>query len=223
MARHRSFEEKIQIINYYLNHGDRKRTAERFDISPDTIKAWLRSYNEKGPESLKVRRHHNTYSADFKEMIVLEYLREDIGYRTLSLKYNIPGKTTVRKWVIEYTEGKQLKSTFGGKRSMVKFRKTTYEERLKIAQYHETNNVSFRELAERFDVTYQQAYQYVKKYQASGRYGLEDRRGHRKSDNERTEVEQLKRDLEIERRKRKRAEVENAFLKKLEELERRHK
>ncbi|MFC3899528.1 hypothetical protein [Aliicoccus persicus] len=28
MARHRSFEEKIQIIEYYLNHGDRKKTAE---------------------------------------------------------------------------------------------------------------------------------------------------------------------------------------------------
>ncbi|MFC3899816.1 helix-turn-helix domain-containing protein [Aliicoccus persicus] len=223
MARHRSFEEKIQIIEYYLNHGDRKKTAELFDISPDTIKSWMRSYNEKGVESLKVRMRHNTYSAGFKEMIVLEYLKENIGYRTLSLKYNIHGKTTVRRRVMEYTRGKQLKSTFGDKLTMVKSRKTTYEERLKIAQYHETHNVSFRELAELFGVTYQQAYQYVKKYQASGQFGLVDRRGHRKSDNERTEVEQLKRDLEIERRKRKRAEVENAFLKKLEELERRHK
>lgn len=106
---------------------------------------------------------------------------------------------------------------------MTKSRKTTYEERLKMAQYHELNEISIRALSELFEVSYQQAYQYVKKYEASGRYGLEDRRGRRKSDSELTEVEQLKRELEMERRKRKKMEVENAFLKKLEELERKRK
>lgn len=106
---------------------------------------------------------------------------------------------------------------------MTESRKTTFEERLNIVQYHEAHDVSIRELSELFDVTYQQAYQYVKKYETSGQYGLEDRRGRRKSDSELTEVDQLKRDLEIERRKRKKVEVENAFLKKLEELERRRK
>ena len=104
---------------------------------------------------------------------------------------------------------------------MMKSRKTTYEVRLKIAQYHESNEISIRRLSELFEVSYQQAYQYVKKYEASGQEGLEDRRGRRKSKGEWTEVEQLKRELELERRKRKKTEVENAFLKKLEELERR--
>src|SRR5699024_2529963 len=118
---------------------------------------------------------------------------------------------------------KRLKSTFGGARSMTKSRKTTYEERLEIARYHDTHEISIAELLERFKVSYQQAYQYVKKYAAEGEYGLEDRRGRRKPDSELTEVDQLKRELEIERRKRKKVEVENAFLKKLEELERRRK
>jgi transposase len=106
---------------------------------------------------------------------------------------------------------------------MTKNRQTTYEERLEIAQYHEVHDVSIRELSELFNVSYSQAYQYVKKYQAAGPYGLEDRRGRRKSDSALTEVDQLKRALETERRKRKKVEVENAFLKKLEELERRRK
>lgn len=104
---------------------------------------------------------------------------------------------------------------------MVKSRKTTYEERLEIARYHEAHEISITALSERFKVSYQQAYQYVKKYEAEGAYGLEDRRGRRKPASEWTEVDQLKRELEIERRKRKKVEVENAFLKKLDELERR--
>ena len=106
---------------------------------------------------------------------------------------------------------------------MTKSRKTTYEERLEIVHYHEANDISIRELSELFDVSYQQAYQYVKKYEAAGQYGLEDRRGRRKPDSALTETDKLKRALEIERRKLKKMEVENAFLKKLEELERRRK
>ncbi|WP_434122285.1 helix-turn-helix domain-containing protein [Salinicoccus roseus] len=223
MARHRSFEEKIAIVEYYMAHGDLKTTAEQFDINESTISEWVLLYQEKGLESLKVRSRHHTYSSDFKEMVVQEYLMQGIGHRTLARKYNIPSHATVRKWIIAYTGGKKLKSTFGGAYPMTKNRQTTYEERLEIAQYHEVHDVSIRELSELFNVSYSQAYQYVKKYQAAGPYGLEDRRGRRKSDSALTEVDQLKRALETERRKRKKVEVENAFLKKLEELERRRK
>lgn len=223
MARHRSFEEKIQIVEYYLKNGDIKTTAQRFDINTNTISEWLLMYQEKGPDSLKVSRRHQSYTTDFKEIVIKEYLNTDIGYRPLARKYNIPGKETVKKWVLEYTEGKKIKSTFGGTSSMTKSRKTTYEERLNIAQYYESNDISIRELSERFEVTYQQAYQYVKKYEAAGQYGLEDRRGRRKPDSALTETDKLKRELEVERRKRKKMAVENAFLKKLEELERRRK
>jgi len=223
MARHRSFEEKLHIVEYYLKNGDLNTTAEHFEVDTSTISKWLLSYQEKGLYGLEVLGCHNSYSNDFKMMVIHEYLNKNISYHELARKYNIRGHSTVMKWVLKYTEGKKLKSTFGGTQSMTKSRKTTYEERLKMAQYHELNEISIRALSELFEVSYQQAYQYVKKYEASGRYGLEDRRGRRKSDSELTEVEQLKRELEMERRKRKKMEVENAFLKKLEELERKRK
>lgn len=223
MARHRSFEEKRQIVEYYLKNGDRKATAVRFDISERTISQWLLMYHEKGPESLKASLRQYSYASDFKAIVVEEYLNTDLSYKQLALKYDIPAHTTVRKWVVTYTEGKKLKSTFGGPQSMTKSRKTTYEERLEIVHYHEANDISICELSELFDVSYQQAYQYVKKYEAAGQYGLEDRRGRRKPDSALTETDKLKRALEIERRKLKKMEVENAFLKKLEELERRRK
>ncbi|GAB6992954.1 transposase [Salinicoccus sesuvii] len=223
MARHRSFEEKMAIVDYYLVHGDLKTTAKRFGVHQSMINEWVLMVEEKGPESLKVSTRHQTYSTEFKEMIVHEYLTQEIGIRTLARKHSIPAHNTVRQWIISYTEGKRLKSTFGGTQSMTKSKKTTYEERLEIAQYHAAHDVSIRELSERFNVSYQQAYQYVKKYERAGQYGLEDRRGRHKPEAELAEIDQLKRELEIERRKRKKVEVENAFLKKLEELERRRK
>lgn len=221
MTRHKSFEEKLEIVEYYLKHGDHRRTAKQFGVHGSMLTEWTLLYQEKGPEALKVRRHHQTYSTEFKMQVVREHLETGRGYRALARKYNIASHSTLMNWHMAYTEGERLKSTFGGMRVMVKSRKTTYEERLEIARYHEGHDISITALSERFKVAYHQAYQYVKKYEAEGAYGLEDRRGRRKTEQALTEVDKLKRDLEIERRKRKKVEVENAFLKKLDELERR--
>ncbi|MFD2831205.1 helix-turn-helix domain-containing protein [Corticicoccus populi] len=161
MARHRSFEEKIQIVEYYLKNGNQKTTVQHFDISRTTLNQWVLMYQEKGPEALKIRRCHHTYASGFKAMVATEYLSTDIDYSALARKYNIRSHETVRKWVIAYTGGKKLKPTFGGTQSMMKSRKTTYEERLKIAQYHEAHEISIRELSELFEVSYQQAYKLV--------------------------------------------------------------
>lgn len=45
MARHRSFEEKKYIVDYYLNHGDIEGTAEKFDIGTTTLQDWVKKYS----------------------------------------------------------------------------------------------------------------------------------------------------------------------------------
>ncbi|HJE18820.1 MAG TPA: helix-turn-helix domain-containing protein, partial [Aliicoccus persicus] len=100
MARHRSFEEKIQIVDYYLSHGDLEGTAEKFEVGASTLQDWARKYLNHGEESLFVRTQHMSYSSDFKQMVAHEYLQGDDSYQTLALKYNIPAGTTVRKWVL---------------------------------------------------------------------------------------------------------------------------
>lgn len=46
MARHRSFEGKIEIVEYYLKNGDIKTTAHHFEIDTSTINQWLVKYQE---------------------------------------------------------------------------------------------------------------------------------------------------------------------------------
>ena len=98
-------------------------------------------------------------------------------------------------------------------------RKTTLEERKEIVEYCIGHNNDNKGAASKYEVSYSQVYSWVKKYRESGEEGLEDKRGHHKSDDEVDELERLrrenlrlKRQLEEERRT-------VLLLKKVRELE----
>ena len=62
---------------------------------------------------------------------------------------------------------------------------------------------------------------YTVKYEKDGINGLKDNRGKRKSEDSFSELERLRAELKLEKAKRKSAEMEASFLKKLNEIERR--
>ena len=105
---------------------------------------------------------------------------------------------------------------------MKETRPTTVEERIQIAKDCIANGGNYGETALKFNVSYQQVYQWVKKYREMGDAGLEDRRGKRKKDQiPRTELEKAQ--IEIERLKHElyMTRMERDVLKKLDEIERR--
>ncbi|MFA1014229.1 helix-turn-helix domain-containing protein [Dubosiella newyorkensis] len=103
---------------------------------------------------------------------------------------------------------------------MAKRIQTTFEQRMEAVQWYEENGRSYKDTAAHFGYNYAQVRDWVKKYESSGEDGLLDRRGQRKEEAELTETERLKRELILERNKRKQLEMENELLKKLNELER---
>ena len=119
-----------------------------------------------------------------------------------------------------YNKGKLLES--GGLDSMrIKgIRKNlTFEDRIEIVKHYLEISKDYSETAINFQVSYQQVYQWVQKYNKYGIDGLIDRRGKRKTEEELTEVEKLKLENKLLKAKNRRIELENAFLKKLNELE----
>lgn len=78
---------------------------------------------------------------------------------------------------------------------MDKGRKTTLEERLKIVQFTLDNQKDYQSAAEKYQVSYQQVYGWVRKYELDGKDGLLDRRG-------------------------RKLQMENDYLKKLNQIER---
>lgn len=104
---------------------------------------------------------------------------------------------------------------------MTKGRKTTYEERIAIVQYCIENRNNYSETAQKFQVSYQQVYTWMKKYEVSGIDALLDRRGRTKPVEEMSEIERLRMENRLLKAENKRQEMEMHFLKKLEEIERR--
>jgi transposase-like protein len=136
-------------------------------------------------------------------------------------KYEMSGKSVLEKWIKNYNNHRELKATQRMNNSMIKGRSTTLEERLEIVMYCLQNGKNYNQTSEHFNVSYQQVYQWVKKFGEEGEDGLGDKRGQRKAEPELTPEERIQREMQRLERENERLRAENAFLKKLEELERR--
>ena len=101
---------------------------------------------------------------------------------------------------------------------MTKGRKTTQEERSQIVAFCIEHGKDYALTVETYLVSYQQIYSWVRKYEASGVYGLIDRRGKTKPVDELTETERLRQENRMLQAKLKDKEMEIALLKKLREL-----
>ena len=100
-------------------------------------------------------------------------------------------------------------------------RNTTYEERVEIVSYCIEQGNDYAAAVEKYGVSYQQIYSWVRKYKENGAEGLLDKRGKRKPESAMTELEKLRAKNRMLEAQNKRLETENAVLKKLEEIERR--
>ena len=101
---------------------------------------------------------------------------------------------------------------------MTKGRKTTQEERVEIVAFCIEHRKDYGLTVETYNVSYQQIYAWVKKYEEKGVNGLTDRRGKAKPESELTEEERLRQENKILQAKIKDQEMEIALLKKLREL-----
>jgi transposase-like protein len=103
---------------------------------------------------------------------------------------------------------------------MTKGRKTTQEERAEIVAFCLEHNKNYGLTVETYKVSYQQIYAWVRKYEEGGVDKLKDNRGSGRSKpvDEMTEVEKLKAEMKILEAKNRQLEIENAFIKKLQEL-----
>ncbi|MNP61087.1 hypothetical protein D3C76_1562320 [compost metagenome] len=106
---------------------------------------------------------------------------------------------------------------------MTKGRITTWEERIDIVMYCLSQNRNYQKAIEKYQVSYQQVYGWVKKYEADGENALRDGRGRAKAPEELTEADQQKLAMKKLEYEVERLQVENAILKKLQELQRRRR
>ena len=125
-----------------------------------------------------------------------EYISGYGSLEELIVKYDISSTTQLRKWISVYNANRELRDYCPNRRSIWQKQeeKASIEERKEIVKYCIGHNRNYKETASAYDVSYNQVYSWVKKYDALGEEGLTDKRGCHKTDEEVDELERLRRE-----------------------------
>lgn len=215
-------KEKIKAVELHIREGMGYRgISDRFGVPITTLRHWIRKYQTFGTDGLMRRKGNQYYSAELKQCAVEEYLSGTGSLYDICVKYKIYSDFQLRNWIKVYNSHRELRPSRGRGSDiyMTKGRNTTYEERVEIVSYCIANGNDYAAAVEKYGVSYQQVYSWVRKYTEKGAEGLVDKRGKRKPESEMTELEKLRAENRILEARNKRLETENAVLKKLEEIE----
>lgn len=212
-----SKEVKIQACkDYERGNGSFGRIADEIGTTNEVVRQWYLRYKEHGPNSFDASSRNKAYNKEFKLSVVEEYTSGKYSIPDLAAKYNI-AYSVVRRWIDKWYNGIDIKDYDPkGDVYTMKSRKTTFEERLEIVQWVIDNNMSYKDAADMFSITYALVYKWTRAYIDKGAEVLKyQKRGPKKK----SEIDRLKLELEKEKALRKRREFELEVLKKKEEFE----
>jgi transposase-like protein len=147
-------------------------------VDKSSVRTWISRYQAEGPSAFLPVERNRVYSPDMKRAAAEEYLAGKGSLQDICKKYKIRSTMQLRNWIKVYNRHEDFKRQSGGSR-MTKARKTTQEERAKIAKERLEIGKDYGAMALKYNVSYQQVYTWVKKYSELGEAGLEDRRGQR--------------------------------------------
>ena len=217
-----SKEEKMNAVKRRLE-GKESYASIAGSIGADrtTIKTWVLNYEAMGEDAF-IRSSNRHYTLEEKNEAVKFYLEGKGSLSATCKKFKIPSARTLRRWIKVYNDCELKASPAGGKRTvMIKGRKTTLEERIAIVENHIKSGSTYDETAQKYNVSYQQIYQWHHKYMDKGVDGLKDGRGRTRTEEEMSELEKLKAENRLLKAELENRKLENLFLKKVKEIERR--
>lgn len=214
-------EKEQAVIDYLEENKSRTQICDELCISSRTIQDWALIYNKHGIAGFSRKKQNNSYSKEFKIKVVEEYIKGEGSSIDLGIKYDI-SSGLLRRWIRMYNANIELKDYNPIQEVYMAEarRKTSQEERKEIVTYCLENNRDYKNTAVKFDVSYSQVYNWVKKYDACGVDGLTDKRGCHKSDDEVDELERLRRENLRLKRQLDEKNMVVELLKKVKEFER---
>ena len=215
-------EERMSSVQEYLNgEGSYRSIARKYGISYERFRQLVIRAQTEGIESIKISHTNKKYTAEIKIAAVKEYLEGKGSQVEICKKYRITNNSILIQWIKCYNNGEDFKERPRSERgiTMNKGRKTTQEERVEIVAFCIEHGKDYGLAMEKYGVSYQQIYSWVRKYEAKGVKGLTDRRGKAKPEDALTEADRLRMENKILQAKIKDQEMEIKLLKKLKELE----
>ena len=215
-------EQKANIAKEYLDgFASSIELAKKYNVNNYTIRRWAHRYEKSGILAF-LKEKKNQYSADFKISCVEQYMQGNMSMEEIIVTYNISSDSVLQNWISCYNANRKFKD-YNPKKEVYMAearRKTTIEERKEIVKYCLEHDRNYKETASNYDVSYNQVYTWVKKYDIKGEAGLLDKRGQHKSDDEVDELEKLRRENFRLKRQLEEKDMVVELLKKVKEFER---
>ncbi|GGA93349.1 helix-turn-helix domain-containing protein [Ornithinibacillus halotolerans] len=157
-----------------------------------------------------------TYSEEFREEVVTEYLEGPLGYKLLAKKYNMPSPTPIKRWVNAYKAfGKE---GIRNKRSRSYY---SFQFKLDVLNFMKQTGASYQETAIEFNLNQPSLISNWKQiYVKEGIEGLKEKSKGCPSMSDKEKSKQTKQGKDLSREKQLEREIEllrleNAYLKKL--------
>lgn len=211
-------QEKIDLIRRCQTGELGKTEASRIaGVDLKTIYHWLSRYEAEGESGFMAYSRNRVYTPEAKLNAVRDYLSGKGSQLEICKKYKIRNTHCLRGWIKVYNAHGDFSSRkySGGGSCMKQGRTTTQEERVQIAKECIASGKNYGEIAQKYQVSYQQVRTWTLRFEELGEAGLEDRRGRRKKDQTpRTELEEAQIEIKQLKHKLYLAEMENTLLKK---------
>ena len=205
---------KVSAFNIARSLGMSKRGDE-------IVRYWARQYEVNGDEIFDDKPRNKSYSKEFKEKVVKEYLDGKGSFKYLAAKFGIPSNCTVLSWVKKYNGHIELEDYDPkGDIYMTKGRITTLDERIEIVKWCLDHDRSIKDTASHFACSYAQVRAWLLKYEEFGEEGLIDKRGKPKEEKDLSELELAQRKIQSLEKENEKLKRMNEILKKAESLER---
>ena len=133
-----TFEQKLKAVHDYLS-GKKSASDIAFELGmgkygDNRIRQWSKLYKANGPEALKPKERNSSYSKEFKEQVVQDYVQNGLSLHDLAAKYNIPSKTVIVQWIKRYNNHIEQRDYCPHPEVyMAERKKTTKEERMETS------------------------------------------------------------------------------------------
>lgn len=219
-------QERIAAVKEYLDgKSSLSSIANKYGIAKSSLRAAVSLYNSRGEDALRSPAKNTYYPADLKRQAVEAYLAGEGSQQDICNRFHIRSRTQLRDWIKLYNGHNDFRSHrgHGSEITMTKGRKTTLDERIEIVSYCMEHGKDYQLTCQKYAVSYNQLYSWVRKYEEKGIEGLVDNRGRKKPESEMDENDRLRAENRVLKAENRRLEVELAIIKKLEEIERRRR
>ncbi len=219
------FGIKQMAVNRVFNGESRRSVGIDMGFSSNTVSQWVLIAEQHGIEALELKVETSYKSYAYKYSLIQDFLSSERTQNQYCRDLNI-APSTFKKWLRQYKDGTLLENVNREKamsEERKEARKFSYDDRVKIVEWILSHNKNYMAASRKFQASYQQVNNWTRKYEEHGWQGLQDRRGKNKPLDKTDELQLLK-----EENKRLKAEVHRnelaaKFLKKLNEVERRHR